>query len=128
MVHAATTGHHGIPWKREMIRLREAGAPLAEPENKVRLDDWSGLRVSKQQFRSTVQDALIDTPDIGLSQAVRYFISNEGGPTTIREFLERYPWARKVFRQVKREHAENEARTRRFLQQFKSAAPVNGED
>jgi len=106
MAHAATTGNHGMPWKREMIRLRQAGAPLAEPDNRVRLDDWSGDRVSKRHFRAAMEDAVSGLPKIGLTQAVRYFISNEGGPSTVSTFLKRYPWVRGVFRQVKREYAE----------------------
>jgi len=109
MAHAATTGNHGMPWKMEMIRLRQAGAPLAEPNNRVRLEDWSGNRISKRHFRAAMLGAVIRLPKIGLSQAVRYFISNEGGPSTANTFLKRYPWVRGVLRQVKREHAEYEA-------------------
>lgn len=114
MAHAATTGKHGMPWKREMIRLRQAGAPLCEPDDQVRLKDWSGNRVSKQHFRAVMQDAVSGLPKIGLTQAIRYFISNEGGPSTASAFLKRYPWAREALHQVKREHAEYEARRLKF--------------
>jgi hypothetical protein len=32
MAHAATNGGHDVPWKREMIRLLSAGAPLANTD------------------------------------------------------------------------------------------------
>jgi len=128
MAHAATTGNHGMPWKREMIRLRQAGAPLSEPDNRVRLEDWSGDRVSKQHFRAAMQDAVIGLPKIGLTQAIRYFISNEGGASTASAFLKRYPWAREALRQVKREYAEYEARKLKFKHQeaAQRLRPVDG--
>jgi hypothetical protein len=46
MAHAATTCYHGMPWKREMIRLREAGAPLVSADLSVELTDWDGAEVS----------------------------------------------------------------------------------
>jgi hypothetical protein len=117
MAHAATTDYHGMPWKREMIRLRKAGAPLAEPDNRVRLEDWSGVRVSKQDFREAMEDAVSGLPKIGLTQAIRHFIYNEGGPGTVGTFLKRYPWVREVLRQVKREYAEDEVRRLKLMQQ-----------
>lgn len=92
MVHAATSDHHGVPWKKEMIRLREAGAPLVSPDLNVDLNDWDGTRVSQKQFRTLVQHALIDGTDMTLSAAIRWFISSVGGPKTIKEFRKKYPW------------------------------------
>lgn len=87
IAHAATTGPHGMTWKKEMIRLREAGAPLCPPDSEVSLDDWSGEYVSQKHFRSVVQDVLIGAPDITLSQTITYLIHNEGGPRTVAAFL-----------------------------------------
>jgi hypothetical protein len=42
MAHAAAGAGHGMPWRREMIRLREAGAPLSGPDRSVQLDDCDG--------------------------------------------------------------------------------------
>ncbi len=44
MVHAATNGGHGMPRTRDMIRLRSAGAPLANTDRVIRLDDGRGNR------------------------------------------------------------------------------------
>ena len=111
MAHAATSEHHGMPWKREMIRLRKAGAPLIEADRRIKLDDWDGVRVSKKQFRPFVEDALFGgAPNITLNAAVRGFIHDEGGAKTISEFLKRYPWARQMFRNLKKERTEYEKR------------------
>jgi hypothetical protein len=105
MAHAATQGNHGMPWKRKMIQLREAGAPLQEPDAKVGLDDWSGERVSRQWFYSAAQDMLAGLPEADLRKTIRWFISSYGGPASVRGFLSKYPWARHVFRRAKREDA-----------------------
>ena len=110
MAHAATSGNHGMPWKREMIRLREAGAPLVSTELNVELAVWDGTRVTRAHFRQVVQDALIDEPNISLSAAIRHFICTEGGPSTIQEFLRKFPWASTVFKAEKVAHAENASR------------------
>ena len=110
MAHAATNGNHGMRWKKEMMRLRQAGAPLAEPDNQVTLEDWSGDRVSKQHFRAAMEDAVGGLPKIGLMQALRYFIFNYGVPSSARAFLRRYPWVREVLGRVKREYAEYQVR------------------
>ena len=110
MAHAATNGGHDVPWKKEMIRLREAGAPLASAELRISLDDWDGKRVSRKHFRSVIQDALIDAPGMTLSAAIRWFASSVGGAKTITEFRKKYPWARAVFNNEKREHAEDQKR------------------
>lgn len=52
----------------------------------------------------------MDAPEVTLSDAIRYFIFTEGGPTTIAAFLRRYPWARTVFKDEKREQAEEQKR------------------
>jgi hypothetical protein len=97
MAHAATNGHHGMPWRKEMIRLRDAGAPLFGPDLTIDLDDWSSEYVSKRGFRSVVQDALADAgPDVTVSNLIRHFITTEGGAPTISAFLKRNPWARKM--------------------------------
>jgi hypothetical protein len=103
---AATKGHHTKPWKKEMIRLRKAGAPLASADRNISLDDWDAKRISRKHFRSVIQNALIDAPDMTLSAAIRWFVSSEGGPQTINEFRKKYPWVRAVFNDEKRERAE----------------------
>ena len=115
MAHAATSGSHGMPWKKEMVRLREAGAPLCPPDSEVSLDDWSGENVSRRHFRSVVQDALIGYPDITLSQAIKHFSCNEGGPQTIAAFLKKYPWVRSVYKNAKKERADHEKMRAQFL-------------
>jgi hypothetical protein len=45
MAHAATTDHHGLEWRKEMIRLREAGAPLQGDDLNVNLHDWDETRI-----------------------------------------------------------------------------------
>ena len=104
MVHAATNEKHGMPWKREMIRLREAGAPLCATNCEVALDDRTRQCISKDHFRGEIEDILLDAPEITLHRAIRHFIYWEGGPeTTIRGFLRRYPWAPKIFQAAKKE-------------------------
>jgi hypothetical protein len=117
MAHAATNGGHGMPWKREMIRLREAGAPLDGPDATVSLDDWDGLRVSRSHFRAVAQDVLGDCPECTLSQVIRHFIWSHGGPETISLFLKRYPWARDVYHCLKRERKEFAAKVRLWQQE-----------
>lgn len=120
MAHAATNGGHGMPWKKEMIRLRETGAPLALPDLNISLDDWDGKRVSRKHFRSVIQDALIDAPDTTLSAAIRWFASSVGGAKTIStEFRKKYPWARAVFNDEKRERAEDRKRAADLLATFR---------
>jgi hypothetical protein len=46
----------------EMIRLREAGAPLIGPNADVSMEDWDGLRVTQRHFSQVASDALIDMP------------------------------------------------------------------
>jgi hypothetical protein len=103
MAHAATTGHHGLPWKREMIRLRKAGAPLISPDSEVALEDWSGARITKGHFSSTASDLSLDLPQATAQQCIRHFISEVGGPTSIAAFLRKYPWAPRTFTAVKKE-------------------------
>jgi SprT-like family len=115
MAHAATGGGHGSTWKREMIRLREAGAPLVDPDLAVDLTDWDGTRVSRKHFRGVIEDMLIDVPDINLSGAIRGFIREEGGPTTISGFLRKYPWAPRVLKDERRAQDEDQKRTSNLL-------------
>ena len=114
MAHAATSGiPHGMPWKKEMIRLREAGAPLTGSDKSTRLDDWDGRTVTRRHFRAAVHDLLleVDVPTVTLHGAVRYFLYNEGGRETVASFLRRNPWARAVFRVAKKQRAEDERLT-----------------
>ncbi len=115
MAHAAVGGSHGVPWNMEMIRLRSAAAPLANTDRIIRLDDGAGKPISKKLFRASMQDLLIDVPEVTLSGAIRYFIGTEGGSTTIAAFLRRYPWARTVFKDEKREQAEEQKRKVEFF-------------
>jgi hypothetical protein len=105
MAHAATNDGHGMAWKREMIRLREAGAPLVSCDLNVDLTDWDGKRVSRQHFRGAIQDALIDAPNITLSVAVRWFVSSYGGARVrSRSFSGSTP-GREQFSKMRREQA-----------------------
>jgi hypothetical protein len=110
MAHAATSGHHGMPWKREMIRLRDAGAPLVSADLRVELTDWDGQQVSRTHFRRVVQGILVDTPNVTLHDAITHFIRTEGGPTTIKKFRRKFSWAATVFQAEKVAHAENASR------------------
>ena len=115
MAHAAVRHFgHGKPWKREMIRLRSAGAPLTYTDLNIRLDSRSGEPITRRQFRASVQDVLIDASAITLSGAIRHFIQTEGGPPTIAGFLRKYLWARTVFNDEKRENAEKQKRRIEF--------------
>ena len=115
MAHAATNGGHGLPWKREMIRLLSAGAPLASTDRAIRLDDPFGKPISKKHFRCSMADLLMDVPEMTPSVAIRWFIRTEGGPSTIAAFLRKYPWARTVFNNEKRDQKEEHKRQRDFL-------------
>ena len=87
MAHAATNGGHGMPWKRDMIRLRLADAPLANTDRVIRLDDGYGKPISRKQFRCSMQDLFSDAPELSLSCALKHFIRTEGGPPTVAAFL-----------------------------------------
>lgn len=106
MVHAATGDGHGRKWKRKMIELRDAGAPLVAADRTVSLDDWDGTRVSQRMFRAHVEDELCAYPDKTLACAVRDFICNVGGAETVSEFLRKYPWASAVFTAMQKEFRE----------------------
>jgi hypothetical protein len=112
MAHAATNGGHGMQWKKEMIRLREAGAPLVLPDLNVSLADWDGTRVRRKHFRNVLQDALIDGADFTLSEAIRWFLRNVGGAKNITEFRGKYPWVRKVFDDETGKHVLEKSRKR----------------
>jgi hypothetical protein len=114
MAHAATTDGHGMRWKAEMIRLREAGTPLLGPDSRIALDDWSGEHVSQSDFQGVIGDALIDDPSIKLSEAVRWFIRSRGGEFTVSAFLRKYPWVRQAFSELKRESHERAKRRSAF--------------
>lgn len=101
MAHAATSGRHGMSWKKEMIRLREAGAPLTQADLNVSLSDWDGVRVTKAHFRSFLEDLLSDIPGVTLSKAIWLFITNEGGPDSIAAFRRTYLWAAPQFKAAK---------------------------
>jgi len=103
MAHAATWGYHNMPWKKEMIRLREAGAPLSGSDRIVSLNDRNGRAISKKLFRGVMEDPLLDVPTVNLNQAIKWFIHEQGAPPehTIKGFLKRYPWARQIFRTAK---------------------------
>ena len=119
MAHAATNGGHGVPWKREMIRLLSAGAPLANTDRVIRLDDPFGKPISKKHFRGSMADLLMDVPDMTPSVAIRLFIRTEGGPPTIAAFLRKYPWARTVFNAEKSEMVEEHKQQKDFLASYR---------
>jgi SprT-like family len=107
MAHAATKDNHGMAWKREMIRLREAAAPLVGVDLGVRLDDWDGLRVNKMHFQSIAEDILAETSDAGLTgirvrHAIRWYIHSYGGAESVAAFLRKCPWAPRVFAAAKK--------------------------
>lgn len=106
MAHARIGDQHGMRWKREMIRLRETGAPLVAADRNVSLDDGDGTRVSERMFRSHVEDELCARPDQTLACAVRDFIRSYGGAETVSEFLNKYRWASAVFKAMQKEFRE----------------------
>ena len=120
MAHAVTSGHHGNSWKNEMIRLREARAPLIGPDANVRMEDWDGMRVTQRHFSVVVNDALIDMPTLTLSQAIKSFISTQGGPTTIHKFRQKYPWTADLFRRLRKQHNETLKRTEALRKELSS--------
>ena len=119
MAHAVTPDGHGMPWKREMIRLRSFGAPLTGPDSEIGLNDWNGMRVTKAHFETVLGDILIDFPQVTLSQAMRGFIRREGGPATVAEFKRKYPWVAAVFRRTKGEHDQHVSRRAAILAAIK---------
>jgi SprT-like family len=126
MAHAATRNNHGMKWKAEMIRLREAGAPLVCPDSTIALDDWSGEHVPKSDFQAVIGDALIDDPAINLSKAVRRFIRSRGGEFTVSAFLRKYPWVRRAFSELKRESRERAKRRSAFRAKVAAAKEEKG--
>lgn len=110
MAHAATNDGHGDNWKNEMIRLREAGAPVASAEKNICSKTWDGKKVTRGHFRLVVQEVIADSPAITLPEALRHFSSIEGGPDTIAGFLRKYPWVRAVFRDEKKKFFEEQKR------------------
>ncbi len=108
MTHAATpkpnlrNNHaHGKRWRREMIRLKEAGAPLLAKDMVIGLDwPYYALNVTPEQFRDYV--ILMWPPTF--HEAVKCFLW-EGlllvGPApSVRVFLRMYPWAETVYREA----------------------------
>lgn len=99
MAHAATGNGHGMKWKREMIRLRRARAPLVAADRDVSIADWDGV-VTKRQWREACKDGIYAFPT--LDGLIKDFIWNIGGATTVSAFLRQYPWAGAVFREAKK--------------------------
>jgi hypothetical protein len=62
-----------------------------------------------------MQDLLKDAQEVTISSAIRYFIGTEGGAPTIAACLRSYPWARAVFKDGKREQAEEQKRKVEFF-------------
>lgn len=110
MAHAVTRGGHPKSWKKEMIKLREAGSPLMGANATVKLDESNDTRISRRQFRATIDYILMDIPTITLPRAIRQFICTYGGAKSVSDFNRRYPWARDVYRAAKMQRAEFESR------------------
>jgi hypothetical protein len=111
MAHAAVPliGDHAMSWRSEMIRLREAGAPLAGSDLDILLDDpWGDL--DREYFRRWVDYTLLElfaehprlTLKVKLSAAIKHFVREEGGVSTPAEFQRKYSWARTIFETAKR--------------------------
>ena len=108
MIHARTTDRHGAAWKREMIRLREAGAPLPPADADFSPDEWHEVRVTKEMFERRVDNILCapSSLKLTLSDVIEDFIRGYGGARTVAEFKRKHPWAGAVFREAKQEFAE----------------------
>jgi len=123
MAHAATSGGHSIRWAKEMIRLRELGAPLSGFDRCINdLAPWEmpHLRVTKEHLRAVARDVFVDQPDIPLTIFLRWLIYNYGGPAMPADFIKKYPWVRAAFRDAKREWTEMkeaEAASREMVKQ-----------
>lgn len=107
MAHAATpepnlrNNHaHGKRWRREMIRLREAGAPLLAKDMVIGLDwPYYEFSVTPEQFR----DYVINTWPSTLHEAVQCYLFEwvmVRPVPSVRIFLRMYPWAETVFREA----------------------------
>jgi hypothetical protein len=105
MAHAATTEDHDLRWRREMIRLREAGAPLTEEDLTISLDAYRPRPLTKAMFRRCVEAAFRRGSIQTWSDAVRYF----GDTATVAGFRKKHRWADAVFRRAKKEFALPEA-------------------
>jgi predicted nucleic acid-binding protein len=77
---------------------------LVKVFDKLHTKDWHAGRVTKALFRSVVEDAMNDFPELTLRRALRHFMYWEGAGevTTVATFLRRYPWSRQVFQAAKK--------------------------
>jgi hypothetical protein len=106
MAHAGTNDGHGPKWWREMIRLREAGAPLTAFDHHF---DFGGRRVTKRMFASHVWGFLCQGLMLTLPQAISLFIMNNGYNTaTVSTFRKKYPWAGAVLKDIKKAFREDQ--------------------
>jgi hypothetical protein len=101
MAHAATEGAHGMPWRREMLRLRELGAPLHGEDANVQLE-WSHDDLSPRQmaFWRVAEELLMNEPQASLARTIEHFWLMEGFAH------EDEPWAPDMFERLKCELAE----------------------
>jgi hypothetical protein len=117
MAHAATPRdhNHGKKWTAEMIRLREAGAPLTGSDLNITMESSEDGRISRRKFRDFVDDVLTQCPNVTLKQVIRHHIRWKGGYPTVAEWLRKLPWSRQVFRQCKKDHTERIRARHRLL-------------
>jgi len=117
MVHAAVGGGHGKRFRAKIAELKATDAPLQDEEGNFTMPTD---RVTAVFFRCTLEDVLlVDRAPLVLNAALRWFIHEYGGASSIADFLRRYPWAKRVYAEVKRKAARfwaTQARLRQKLE------------
>jgi hypothetical protein len=103
MAHAATNDRHASRFMAEMHRLLSSGAPITyERHIKGYEHTFTPKRLTRTFFRCTAEDAFIDAPTITLRAFVRWFIRDYGYADSSAEFIRKFPWASRIFSEIKK--------------------------
>ena len=93
MAHVATNNYHGKKFHDEMHRLSKVGAPVAEHE--LAKDHPKSHYLNKAWLQGMAEDLFLDLPELSTDQAIS-IVARTGLSFTVKEFVHRYPWARKI--------------------------------
>ena len=99
MAHAAVRSrgyqHHTWPWRKELERLRRAGAPVEE----LHLPTLETL--SKHFVREHAETVLSGNPKITPSRYVRFLNRRIGLAPSVTVLLRRHPWVPALFKKTR---------------------------
>ena len=105
MAHAASGDWHGQRFKREMARLKDAGAPVSEADFRPPLGPE---RLTRKYVEGSAQDFLTDCEVSKRPRTFRRFVrclARDATGLNGADLTRRYPWIRAAWRRARREYA-----------------------